>query len=177
MYILSTVLHVVYVVASRMCIYNILVYTRPLCQSKLCLVKSKSNSCYDRQSVAHSVLMSTPIWSSWPDFNYCLTVTVLSLWGALSDERTSLVYIQLLLVNKTCICTIYTWPLSVLTEDSRSCPILSSSHYNGSLVTWTVVRFTAKFKPLIFSVPGFAFSHVANIYIFIILYNFCLLPA
>jgi hypothetical protein len=34
---------------------------------------------------------------------------------------------------------------------SRSCPINSSSCYNGSLVTWTVVSLTAaKFKPLIF---------------------------
>jgi hypothetical protein len=29
-------------------------------------------------------------WGSWPDIYYCLTVTVLFLWGALSNERTSL---------------------------------------------------------------------------------------
>jgi hypothetical protein len=47
--------------------------------------------------------------------------------------------------------TIYTRPLSVQAENSRSCPILCSSSYNGSLVTWTVVRLTAaKFKPLVF---------------------------
>jgi hypothetical protein len=56
--------------------------------------------------------------------------------------------------------------------------IISSSCYNGSLLTWTVVRLTApKFKPLIFPVSGFALSNVTNIYIFIILYDFCLLPA
>jgi hypothetical protein len=34
--------------------------------------------------------MSSPIWGSWPDIYYCLTVTVLFLWVALSDERTGL---------------------------------------------------------------------------------------
>jgi hypothetical protein len=39
----------------------------------------------------------------------------------------------------------------------RLCPISSSFRYNGRLVTWTVVCLTAaKFKPLIFSVSGFA---------------------
>jgi hypothetical protein len=36
---------------------------------------------------------------------------------------------------------------------------------------------TAKFKPLIFSVLGFALSNVVNIFIFMILDDFCLLPA
>jgi hypothetical protein len=35
----------------------------------------------------------------------------------------------------------------------------------------------AKFKPLIFSVSGFTLSNVANIFIFMILDDFCLLPA
>jgi hypothetical protein len=35
----------------------------------------------------------------------------------------------------------------------------------------------AKFKPLILSVPGFALSNVANIFFFMILDDFCLLPA
>jgi hypothetical protein len=34
--------------------------------------------------------VSSPTWGSWPDIYYCLTVTVLFLWGALSDERTGL---------------------------------------------------------------------------------------
>jgi hypothetical protein len=46
--------------------------------------------------------------------------------------------------------TTYTRPLSVQAQYSRSCPIISSSCYNSSLVTWTVVCLTAaKFKPLI----------------------------
>jgi hypothetical protein len=46
------------------------------------------------------------------------------------------------------------------------------------LVTWTVVGLTAaKFKPLKLSMLGFALSNVANIWIIMILYDFCLLPA
>jgi hypothetical protein len=48
--------------------------------------------------------------------------------------------------------------------------------YNGSLVTWTVLSSTnAKFVPLIFSVSGFTVSYTANVFILIILYDFCLL--
>jgi hypothetical protein len=49
------------------------------------------------------------------------------------------------------IYTTYTRPLSVQAQYSRSCPIIRSSCNNSSLVTWTIVCFTAaKFKPLIF---------------------------
>jgi hypothetical protein len=60
---------------------------------------------------------------------------------------------------------IYTRPLSVRAQYSRLCPISGSFRYNGSLVTWTVVCLTAaKFKPLVFSVTGFALSNGANIF-------------
>jgi hypothetical protein len=50
--------------------------------------------------------------------------------------------------------------------------------YNGSLVAWTVVSFTiAKFKPLILYMPGFTMFYTANMFIFMILYDFSLLPA
>jgi hypothetical protein len=49
------------------------------------LLKSKSH--YDRRPVGQCVLVSNPIWGSWPDINYCVTVTVLSISGAPSDER------------------------------------------------------------------------------------------
>jgi hypothetical protein len=62
--------------------------------------------------------------------------------------------------------------------NSRSCPESCSSGYNGYVVTWKVLRLTtAKIKPLVFSVIGFTFSDVANICIFLILYDLCLLPA
>jgi hypothetical protein len=42
------------------------------------------------------VLVSSPIWGPRPNIYYCVTVTVLFLWGALSDERTgpSFFYVQ-----------------------------------------------------------------------------------
>jgi hypothetical protein len=50
--------------------------------------------------------------------------------------------------------------------------ILRILRYNGSLVTWTVVSFTvAKFKPLIYSMSGFALSYTANMFILMILNN------
>jgi hypothetical protein len=51
---------------------------------------SESESRYDRRSVGQSVLVSSPIWGSWPDINYCLTVTVVSISGAPSDDRQGL---------------------------------------------------------------------------------------
>jgi hypothetical protein len=54
----------------------------------------KSKSHCDWRSVSQWVLVSSPIWGSWPDINYYrLTVTVLLLWGALSDERTSMSFV------------------------------------------------------------------------------------
>jgi hypothetical protein len=47
--------------------------------------------------------------------------------------------------------------------------VISSLHYNDSLVTWTIIHMTAaKFNPLIFSVSGFALSNVSDILIFMI---------
>jgi hypothetical protein len=68
--------------------------------------------------------------------------------------------------------TTHTRPLSVQAQ------YISSSCYNSSLVSWMVVCLTtAKFKPLIFTVSGFALSNVAKLCIFVTLYDFCLLPA
>jgi hypothetical protein len=57
-------------------------------------------------------------------------------------------------------------------------PILRILCYNGSLVTYTVVRFTtAKFKPLIFSMSGFALSCTTKVFILMISYDLCLSSA
>jgi hypothetical protein len=46
--------------------------------------------------------------------------------------------------------TTYARPLSVQAQYSGSCPLLSSSCYNSSLVTWTVVCLSSTtFKPLL----------------------------
>jgi hypothetical protein len=50
-------------------------------------------SVYDWRSVSQSVLVSNPIWGSWPDINFVKKVTVLSIGGVLSDERSGL-YLQ-----------------------------------------------------------------------------------
>jgi hypothetical protein len=57
-------------------------------------------------------------------------------------------------------------------------PILRILCYNSSLVTWRDVSLAAAiFKPLIFSIYGFALSYAANMFIFIALYDLCLLSA
>jgi hypothetical protein len=43
--------------------------------------ESESESHCDWQSVSLSILVSSPVWGSWPDISYCLTVNVLSLGG------------------------------------------------------------------------------------------------
>jgi hypothetical protein len=143
----------------------------------------ESESHCDWRSVNLSVLVSSPVWGSWPDSSYCLTVTVLSLGGgaALSDERLGLSFFSLsAVISQLSICsyihftcftwwhtyTIYTRPLTIRAQYSRLCPISGSFSYNGSLVTWTVVCLAAtKFKPLVFSVRGFALSNGANVFI------------
>jgi hypothetical protein len=45
------------------------------------------------------------------------------------------------------------------------------------LITWTDISFTtAKFNPLIFSVYGIALFYTVNMFILMILYDFCMLP-
>jgi hypothetical protein len=76
------------------------------------------------------------------------------------------------------IYSIYTRPLSCQAQYRKVCPIFIGFRYNGSLVTWTVICLTAgKFKPLIIPVLSLALSNVANVLIFMVLYDFYLLPA
>jgi hypothetical protein len=55
-------------------------------------VVSKSKSHCDWWSVSQSVFVSSPAWGSWSDIYYCLTITVLLLWGALSDDTLASLY-------------------------------------------------------------------------------------
>jgi hypothetical protein len=72
---------------------------------------------------------------------------------------------------------LHTSPRSVEALQSRSCLSKHILCYNGSLVTWMVLRLTAaKFKPFIFSMSGFTLSYTANMLLFMILYDFCFLP-
>jgi hypothetical protein len=54
---------------------------------------SNSKSHYDRRPVGQCVLVSISVWGSWSDVNYSLTVTVSSISGAPSDERTGLSFV------------------------------------------------------------------------------------
>jgi hypothetical protein len=66
-------------------------YSTPPPQSQS---QSQSHNTTDSQSVSQPVLVSSSIWVSWPDIYYCLIITVLFLWGALSDERMGLFFCQ-----------------------------------------------------------------------------------
>jgi hypothetical protein len=76
-------------------------------------LKSKSKSHYNWESLSQSVLVSSPIWGSWPDISYCLTVTVLSLWGTLPDKQMGLSFVRVIIssnmsvVRKSNIFTFY----------------------------------------------------------------------
>jgi hypothetical protein len=104
--------------------------------------QSESESNCGWLSVCLSVLVSSPVLGSWPDISYCLTVTVLSFGGALSEERTSLSFVsQSAVLGQLSVCTIFTFymchmllksytiytrPLSVRAQYSRLCPISGS---------------------------------------------------
>jgi hypothetical protein len=60
-----------------------------------------SQSVIDSKSVRQSVLASSPILGSRPDFCYWQIVAVLSMWGALSDERPGLLFTAVT-VSSTC---------------------------------------------------------------------------
>jgi hypothetical protein len=53
--------------------------------------KRKSKLCYDRLSLAQSVLVSSPlILGPIRDLYYCQTIANLLMWGALSEENTGI---------------------------------------------------------------------------------------
>jgi hypothetical protein len=80
-------------------------------------------------------------------------------------------------IEKSSFCTVY--KSSVSPDFAKQImSILLILCYNGSLVTWTVVSLTTpQFKPLIFSMSGFALSYTTNIFILMTLHDFCLSPA
>jgi hypothetical protein len=99
--------------------------------------QSQSYVTTDGQSASLSWCQA-PIWGSWPDINYCFTVTVLSLGGS---PLCRLSVIQPAVLGQLSVCTIfafymchmllntyaiYTRPLSVRAQCSRLCPISGS---------------------------------------------------
>jgi hypothetical protein len=92
-------------------------------------------------------------------------------------KTTEFSFYVLHIITNVSFCTIYRSSVNPRFA-KQIIPISLILRYNGSLVTWTVVSLTtAKFKPLIFSMSGFALSYAASMFILMILYHFCLLPS
>jgi hypothetical protein len=157
--------------------------------------ESESESHFNWRSASLFVLVSSPVRGSWPDISYCLTVSVLS-WGgrplwredgsvlcqSLSEVVSQLsIYINIYILHVSHGDSRYIQYIQSLCQSGPSTAdyaLFGSVRYCGSLDTWTVVCLTAaKIKPLLFSVRGFALSSGANIFIIMILYDLCLLPA
>jgi hypothetical protein len=72
----------------------------PYCAHLILINFTKSKPHCDRRSVGQSALVSSPFSSQRPNFSYCQTVAVLLMWGALSDEKTGLSFVAVI-VNST----------------------------------------------------------------------------
>jgi hypothetical protein len=90
-----------------------------LCSRRCQLTQSQSHIATDGQSVRQS----------WPDIYYCLTVTVLLLWGALSDERTGLSFVRCQLANNN------------LTHSSSLCSLGTDRTENSVFNIFSIVVF------------------------------------
>jgi hypothetical protein len=147
----------------------------------------------DSQSVCLGVEPNLELWAR--DF---FKVTVLSFWGAFSHKRPGLSFVSLCLCSLQQSVTIYNKYLHLIKNLHSVTHIYNTIQYmpaslspgfvqkimpyllgtTAVLDTWTVIYMTAvKFEPLIFSVWSLALSNVTNIFIFMILDDFCLLPA
>jgi hypothetical protein len=145
-------------------------------------VKSKSNSCYDRRSVSQSVCRGVkftlePVTRCYILSERCCVVPVgRPLWREVgsvffSHFRQCLVHCQrcniIYIVHVTCF------------KYSETC---IRRNRMGPKIFSTLDKFPhytkyAKFEPLMFSVSGFALPNMADICIFMIFYNSCLLSA
>jgi hypothetical protein len=59
--------------------------------------------------VSLSVLVSSSVWGSWPDIFSCLKVTVLFMWGILSDERMCPSFVRVIFSNIKSIVNMYNY--------------------------------------------------------------------
>jgi hypothetical protein len=108
--------------------------------------------------------------------SFCFLLSFFLLWTRLTFRQVYISHIHHVPENSSC-CTTHTSSVSTGFRH-QFMPLLRILCYNGILITWTVVSLTnAKFKPLIFSMSGFALSYAANMFTVMISYDLCLLPA
>jgi hypothetical protein len=147
------------------------------------LPQSKSKLFYDwRFTANHFVLAPSPLRFTTRFFFFQLNPCGSSLYVTSSLTRRGICFLLICsafrqlyvshlqhVIGTSFFCTIY--KCSVSTGFAKQImPILRILFYNGSLTT-------AKFTPLIFSVSRFALSYTTNMFILMVLYDFCLSPA
>jgi hypothetical protein len=126
--------------------------------------KFKSKSRYDRRSVSQSVLVSSPIWGPRSDFCYCQTTAVLSMWGALSDERTGLSFTAVK-ISSTCHLYLQFYMLALYSQMSES-PVPCGHRLFTVLHVTLVHRYNTYIQDLCQSRLGtadHALTHVAHV--------------
>jgi hypothetical protein len=106
--------------------------TLRICSLLVCQNQSQSYVTTDGQPATLS-WNKAPIWGLRPGRYYCMTVVGLLMWGALSDERTGLLFARVTVSSKVCcqyvqftsymLLNVYTYtrPLWVQAPYSRSC--------------------------------------------------------
>jgi hypothetical protein len=81
----------------------------------------KSKTHYDRRPVGQCILVSNPVRGSWPDVNYCLTVTVLLISDAPSAKPGPAVY-------KASLRTVFRCSLLFSSQRSLNCMLYTMSY-------------------------------------------------
>jgi hypothetical protein len=157
--------------------------------TELSVKKSKSTLLYDSLFTAKQfVLASRPLRPTTRgifQLNLCgnspyVTSSLKKRWFCLLWIRLAFrqVYVSQIkrVIENSSYCSTHKSSVSTCFAE-QTMPILRVLCYNGNLVTWTVVSLTtAKFKPLMFSLSGFSLFYIANMFILMNLYDFCLLP-
>jgi hypothetical protein len=94
---------------------------------------TKSNSCYDQQSIGQSVLVSSSHLRQRPDFYYCQTFAGLLICGAHSEMRAGLSHLLLTLTTKITLHSKFNvYRFAFISSSCRRYSIFGFMHYS----TW-----------------------------------------